>query len=84
MKDNLNEYLLALEQAEGTAKGGIFRRKRGGQELSREQIKAIKKGRKVLRAELKQRGLKSKEDFELTASSLGLYLDKPRGLIWLK
>ena len=84
MKENLNDYLLVLEQTEGQKQRGPFKRKRGGQELTQEQIKAIKKGRKLLRKELKARGLPSKEDFELTASSMGLYLDKSRSLTWLK
>ena len=84
MKENLNDYLLALERTDGKAQRGPFKRKRGGQELTREQLSAIKKSRKLLRKELKERGLKSKEDFELTASSMGLYLDKSRSLTWLK
>ena len=84
MKENLNDLLLALEQTGGSAQRGPFRVKRGGEELTRDQVKTIRKARKLLKAELKERGLKSKEDFELTASSMGLYLDKARGLVWLK
>lgn len=84
MKENLNDYLLALERTDGKKQRGSFIRKRGGQELTCEQVKAIKKGRKLLKKELKERGLKSREDFELTASSMGLYLDKSRNLMWLK
>ncbi len=84
MKENLSDYLLLLEQAEGKPQRGPIKRRRGGEELTREQVSAIKKGRKLLRKELKARGLKTKEDFELTASSMGLYLDKPRALLWLR
>lgn len=60
----------------------LFKKKRSGEIVTREQVKAIKKGRKKLRKEMKARGIKSKEDFEVTASSLGLYFDKPRFLLW--
>jgi len=53
----------------------FFKRKRGGMELTREQVKAIKRGRKELRKELKSRGMKDKEDFKLMASGMGLYFD---------
>ncbi|MBR5559102.1 MAG: hypothetical protein IKU72_02515 [Oscillospiraceae bacterium] len=62
----------------------LFKKKRAGVELSREQVSAIKAGRKKLRKEMRARGLKSKRDFEATAASLGLYFDKARGLwAWL-
>lgn len=84
MKKNLSDYLADLDRPEGKKQWSPFRRRRGGQVLTREQLRAIKKGRRLLRAEMKERGLKEKEDFELTASSMGLYLDTPRGLLWLR
>lgn len=54
----------------------FFKLKRTSEVLTREQVKAIKKGRKILRKELKTRGIKKKEEFELMASSFGLYFDK--------
>lgn len=54
----------------------IFRRRRGGVLLTREEVKEIKAGRKKLRKELRKIGEKSRKEFELTASSLGLYFDK--------
>lgn len=66
----------------------LFKRHRGGIELSKAEIKRIKAERKKLRKELKKLGLKSKEDFEVTASSQGLYFDHSRGIAlfwwWLK
>lgn len=62
----------------------LFKKKRAGVVLSRDEVKAIKKGRKKLRREMKARGIKSKREFELTAGGLGLYFDKRRGfLFWL-
>lgn len=65
----------------------IFKKKRGGILLDKEEIKYIKSERKKLRKQMKEQGLKKREDFELTAASLGLYFDKSRGgllLWWLK
>lgn len=84
MKRDLNECLLALEQAGGKEQKSPFKIKRGGDTLTREQVKAIREGRRLLRADMRKKGLKSKSDFELTASSLGLYFDKSRGLLWLQ
>lgn len=62
----------------------IFKRRRGGIVLSREQVKEIKVGRRKLRKDMRSQGIKDKEQFELTAASLGLYFDKRRGLLaWL-
>ncbi|MCR5664335.1 MAG: hypothetical protein K6G17_05570 [Oscillospiraceae bacterium] len=62
----------------------LFKRRRGGQVLSREQVKEIKAGRKKLRADMRRQGVRSKKQFELVAASLGLYFDKRRGLLfWL-
>jgi hypothetical protein len=59
--------------------------KRAGEVLTRDEVRAIKKGRKKLRKELRARGIKDKKEFELTASSLGLYFDKANSglLFWL-
>ena len=73
----LKDHILASNKTDGKAqRRPIFRRKRGTEELTREQVKAIKKGRKMLRRDLKKQGLRSKADFELMASSMGLYFDK--------
>lgn len=62
----------------------IFKKKRGGIVLTREEVKAIKAGRKKLRRELRERGIKSRREFEVTAATLGLYFDKKTTLIpWL-
>ena len=62
----------------------IFKKARGGVPLTREEIKEIKAGRKKLRKDMRAAGIKSKDEFELTASSLGLYFDKRNGLLlWL-
>ncbi len=53
-------------------------RKRSGVLLTKEEVKEIKAGRKKLRKELRARGEKSRKEFEITASSLGLYFDKTR------
>ena len=61
--------LTAVENTVGDAqRRPFFRRKRGGVVLTRQQVKAIKRGRKLLRRDMKKRGLKRKEDFELMAS----------------
>ena len=61
----------------------FFRRKRAGVELTREQVAAIKLGRRQLRRELKERGIKGREEFNLMASGLGFYFDKSRLLLFL-
>ena len=62
----------------------LFKLRRAGIVLSREEVKAIKEGRKKLRKEMKGRGIRSKREFELVAGSLGLYFDKRRGFFfWL-
>lgn len=63
---------------------GLFQKKRAGAELSKDEVKAIRQGRKKLRKEMKQRGIKSRREFELTAGTLGLYFDKNNKLFpWL-
>ena len=62
----------------------LIKKKRAGIELTKTEVKEIIEGRKKLRREMKERGIYSKREFELTASSLGLYFDKGRFLaFWL-
>ncbi len=62
----------------------FFRRTRAGVLLTREEVKEIQIGRKKLRKEMKQRKIYSKREFELLASSMGLYFDKRNPLAFLK
>ena len=87
MAKRIEDYILAAENAEGKRqRRPFFRRRRSNVLLTREQVKAIKKGRKLLRKDLKKQGLKSKEDFEVIAASQGLYFDKNRFLVfwWMR
>lgn len=61
----------------------LFRKRRGGVVLTREEVKEIKEGRKKLRKEMKEAGIYTKYEFETTASSLGLYFDKRGGFLLL-
>ena len=64
----------------------LFKKTRAGIVLTKDEVQAIKLGRRKLRKELKARGIKSRKEFELTASSLMLYFDKQKRfglLIWL-
>ena len=63
---------------------GLFKKKRGGVVLTKDQVKEIKEGRKKLRRDMKGMGIKSRKEFEITASGLGLYFDKNRfwALFW--
>ena len=69
----------------GKTQRRLFKKTRAGVTLTRDEVKAIKAGRKKIRKELRAQGLKEKEDFNLTAASLGLYFDKRHGalLAWL-
>ena len=81
---NMEDILLDVDKIGGKPqRRPLFKLKRSGQVLSRQQVKAIKKGRKQLRKELKARGIKSKQEFEMMASSMGLYYDKSRFLAFL-
>lgn len=65
---------------------GLFKKRRGGVVLTKDEVREIKKGRKRLRRQMKQAGIRSRKEFELTASGLGLYFDKTRYfglLLWL-
>ena len=64
----------------------IFKYRRAGILLTQSEVDEIKAGRKKLRTEMKQAGIYTRREFELTASSLGLYFDKNRFfalLLWL-
>lgn len=63
-----------------------FKKKRANQVLTEEQVKEIKAGRKKLRKQMKQAKVYNRKEFELTASSMGLYFDKNKWwglLLWL-
>ena len=89
MKDGTNLQVKEKETTVNKEKknGGqkrLFKKKRGGITLTKNEVKEIKQGRKKLRKQLKAAGIKSKKEFELTASSMGLYFDKRDwGLFWL-
>lgn len=64
----------------------IFKYRRAGVVLTQSEVDEIKAGRAKLRADMKASGAYTRKDFELTASSLGLYFDKNRFgalLLWL-
>lgn len=84
MEKKIEVYLLAAENPVGKKQRRIFKRKRAGEVLTREQVKAIKQGRRLLKKEMKEWDLKTKEDFELMATSMGLYFDKHPFLAWLR
>lgn len=65
-----------IESQKNTPQKRLFKKKRAGVVLTEEQVKEIREGRKKLRKDLRDVGIKSRKDFELTASSLGLYFDK--------
>lgn len=72
-------------EEESTPKWNPFRRTRAGVALTKAEIKLIRQKRKQLRKDLKKEGVKSKEDFEFTASALGYYFDKQKKgmmLLW--
>ena len=48
---------------------GPFKKRRGGVVLTKEEVKEIKAGRKKLRREMKAAGIRSRKEFELTASA---------------
>lgn len=70
--------------AEEKKQNRLFPKKRAGVVLTEDQVKEIKAGRKKLRKDLKARGIKSKQEFEMIAGGLGLYFDKRSGILaWL-
>ena len=54
----------------------ILKKTRGGVTLDEKEIQEIISGRKKLKADMKAMGIKNRKEFEITASSLGLYFDK--------
>ena len=58
-----------------------MKKKRAGVLLSKEEVKAIRQGRRKLRKEMRAKGLKSRREFELTAGTLGLYFDKSNKIL---
>ena len=80
--DKLEVYLIAADNPVGRKQlRPILRRKRARKVLTREQVTAIKLGRKVLRREMREQGFKRWIDFNITAENLGLYFDH-KGLLW--
>lgn len=78
----LEQCILAADNPVGKKqRRPIFKRKRSNEVLTREQVKAIKRGRKLLRKDLRAKGLKTKQDFEVTATSMGLYFDGGNALL---
>lgn len=74
-KEDKEKVSSPLTDGTGTKKR-IFKKKRGGVVLEDKEIQEIISGRKKLKADMKAMGITSKKEFELTASSLGLYFDK--------
>lgn len=64
---------------------GPFKKTRAGVELTKEQVREIEEGRKKLRRDMRAMGINSKKEFEMTASSMGLYFDKDKrgAMFWL-
>lgn len=62
----------------------VFRRTKAGVLLTRQEVKEIQEGRKKLRKEMKARKIYTKREFELMASSLGLYFDRHNPFAFLK
>ncbi len=56
----------------------LFKKRRGGVLLTENEVQEIIAGRKALRKKLREIGEKDKKEFELTASSMGLYFDKTK------
>ena len=69
---------LPPEELSDRKQWGLFKKRRAGVVLTQGEVDAIRAGRKKLRQEMRARGIYSKKEFELTASSLGLYFDKDR------
>lgn len=79
MKDNKGQT-----PEKDKAQRRLFKKTRGGVVLTANEVKEIKAGRKKLRKELRKNGIRKRKDFEVTASSMGLYFDKRRkGVLWL-
>ncbi|MBE6899153.1 MAG: hypothetical protein E7479_00585 [Ruminococcaceae bacterium] len=85
--EKLETYMIAADNPVGHSQlRPIFKRKRTREVLTREQVAAIKKGRKLLWKEMKSQGMR-RIDFEVTATNMGLYFDRNRFLwpffLWL-
>ena len=78
MSDKTKQEKEPNTTGEDKKQSGLFKKKRAGAVLTKAQVEEIKAGRKKLRAELRAAGVKSRKEFELTASSLGLYFDRKR------
>ncbi len=64
----------------------LFKYRRAGVLLSEDEVQMIKHGRKRIRKEMRESGIRSRKEFEQMASGMGLYFDKRRGwafLLWL-
>ncbi len=57
---------------------GLFKKRRAGVVLTKDEVREIKAGRKELRKRLRAIGERDKKEFEMTASSMGLYFDKTK------
>lgn len=76
--------LKSLDEMGDGKKRVIFKKQRAGVDLTKEEIKAIKQGRKKLRKEMRAKGMKTRREFEMTAGTLGLYFDKHNKLFpWI-
>ena len=76
-----------VESQKNNQQKRLFKKKRAGVLLTENEVREIREGRKKLRKDLLDLGIKSKKDFELTASSMGLYYDRRKGgalLLFLK
>ncbi len=70
--------------AEERKQRGLFKKRRGGILLTKDEVIEIKAGRKKLRRDMRAAGEKSKREFEVVAASLGLYFDANRNWALLK
>ncbi len=61
----------------------LFSKTRGGAALDKYEIKGIKQGRKELKKQMKKAKIYTKGNFEVAASSAGLYCDGASKLGWL-
>lgn len=62
-------------EVENQSRRRLFKKSRGGVELSREETRAVKNGRKALKKQMKQSKTYTKDGFDVVASSAGLYFD---------
>ena len=83
-RNNSNNLQAPNDIKEPKLQRGPFKKKRAGIVLTKDEVKQIKEGRKKLRKDMRAMGIKSKKEFELTASSMMLYFDKNKkgALFW--